>query len=114
MSEESKDASTFVKLVSAEGHEFFVDRNVAISASKTIRTMLEGQFREAQDNVIHFPEISNYILERVLQYLYYQSKVSAATFAKAGPVRMSRAIAPHAPIFFMFFILVLEFNWENP
>ena len=75
--EEGKaDSPTFVKLVSAEGHEFYIERNVAISASKTIRTMLEGQFREAQDNVIHFPEISNYILERVLQYLYYQVRVS--------------------------------------
>lgn len=75
--EEDKEKElTFVKLVSAEGSEFYIDRKVAISASKTIRTMLEGQFREAKDNVIHFPEISNYILERVLQYLYYQARVS--------------------------------------
>lgn len=72
----SSNELTFVKLVSAEGSEFFIDRSVAISASKTIRTMLEGQFREAKDNVIHFPEISNYILERVLQYLYYEARVS--------------------------------------
>ena len=57
--EENKEKElTFVKLVSAEGSEFYIDRSVAISASKTIRTMLEGQFREAKDNVIHFPEIS--------------------------------------------------------
>ena len=74
--DDSSSGLTFVKLVSAEGNEFYIDRSVAISASKTIRTMLEGQFREAKDNVIHFPEISSYILERVLQYLYYQVKVS--------------------------------------
>lgn len=74
--DESSNADlTFVKLVSSEGSVFYIDRAVAISASKTIRTMLEGQFREAKDNVIHFPEISNYILERVLQYLYYQVRV---------------------------------------
>ena len=78
--DDNDDASSqknlqFVKLVSAEGSEFYIDRRVAISASKTIRTMLEGQFREAKDNVITFPEISNYILERVLQYLYYNAKV---------------------------------------
>ena len=78
-----KDSSgsglTFVKLVSAEGSEFYIDRSVACAASKTIRTMLEGGFREATDNVIHFPEISNYILEKVLQYLYYQVKYSNST-----------------------------------
>jgi elongin-C len=74
--DDSSNELQFVKLVSAEGSEFYIDRRVAMSASKTIRTMLEGQFREAQDNVIKFPEISNYILERVLQYLYYQSRVS--------------------------------------
>ena len=66
---------TYVKLVSAEGNEYYIDRSVAVSASKTMRTMLTGNFREAQDNVINFPEISNYILERVIQYLYYQVKV---------------------------------------
>jgi elongin-C len=74
--DDSSNELQFVKLVSAEGSEFYIDRRVAMSSSKTIRTMLEGQFREAQDNVIKFPEISNYILERVLQYLYYQSRVS--------------------------------------
>jgi elongin-C len=74
--DDSSKELQFVKLVSAEGSEFYIDRRVAMSASKTIRTMLEGQFREAQDNVVKFPEISNYILERVLQYLYYQSRVS--------------------------------------
>lgn len=69
------DKVTFVKLTSAEGNEYYIDRSVAIAASKTMRTMLEGNFREAQDNVINFPEISSYILERVIQYLYYQVKV---------------------------------------
>ena len=75
----SNSTPTFVKLISAEGHEFFIERNVAI-VSKTIRTMLEGQFREAQDHVINFPEISHYILERVLQYLYYQARVSSPEY----------------------------------
>ena len=76
MSDDSDNKKvTFVKLVSAEGNEYYIDRSVAIAASKTMRTMLEGNFREAQDNVINFPEISSYILERVLQYLYYQVKV---------------------------------------
>lgn len=70
------DGPTYVKLVSAEGHEFFMDREIAISSSKTIRLMLEGSFREAQDNVIRFPDIASYTLERVVQYLHYKAQHS--------------------------------------
>lgn len=68
-----------MKLVSAEGHEFFMDREIAISSSKTIRLMLEGSFREAQDNVIRFPDITSYTLERVVRYLHYKSQYSNAS-----------------------------------
>lgn len=64
----------YVKLISAEGHEFFMDRDVAIRGSKTIRLMLEGNFREAQDNVIRFPDISTDVLERVIKYLHYKAQ----------------------------------------
>ena len=66
----------YVKLVSAEGHDIFMDRSIATAASGTIRTTLEGPFREAQDNVIHLPEISTSILERVVRYMHYKAKYS--------------------------------------
>mmetsp|Transcript_15703 Transcript_15703/g.43375 ORF Transcript_15703/g.43375 Transcript_15703/m.43375 type:complete len:105 (-) Transcript_15703:501-815(-) len=62
----------YVKLISAEGHEFFVDKEIAMKSSTTIRTMLEGHFREAQDNIVRFPDISSYILEKVVKYLHYK------------------------------------------
>mmetsp|Transcript_17939 Transcript_17939/g.34168 ORF Transcript_17939/g.34168 Transcript_17939/m.34168 type:complete len:103 (+) Transcript_17939:362-670(+) len=71
-----KEGPVYVKLVSAEGHEFFMDREVAIMSSKTIRLMLEGSFREAQDNVIRFPDITSYTLERVVRYLHYKAQYS--------------------------------------
>jgi transcription elongation factor B subunit 1 len=70
----SDDDPTYVKLVSAEGHEFFMDRAIAIASSKTIRLMLEGSFREAQDNIIRFPDITSYTLERVVRYLHYKAQ----------------------------------------
>lgn len=70
---------TYVKLISAEGDEFILDREVAVSASKTIRMMLEGSFREAQDNVIRFPDIASYVLERVVKYFHYKSQHSNST-----------------------------------
>lgn len=69
----------FVKLISAEGHEFVMDRSVAVSSSKTIRLMLEGSFREAQDNIIRLPDISGYVLERVVKYLHYKAQYSHAS-----------------------------------
>jgi hypothetical protein len=75
----SKEEATFVKLVSAEGHEFFLDREIAIASSKTIRLMLEGSFREAQEGVIRFPYIDGYILERVIRYLHYKAQHSNST-----------------------------------
>jgi elongin-C len=72
MSEET----VYVKLISQEGHEFFMDRSVAIAASKTIRMMLEGSFREAQENVISLPEIPGYVLVRVIQYMHYKANYS--------------------------------------
>ena len=56
-----------------------MDREVAIASSKTIRLMLEGSFREAQDNVIRFPDITSYTLERVVRYLHYKSQYSNAS-----------------------------------
>jgi elongin-C len=76
MSSHSQEPVSYVKLISAEGHEFFLDRQVAIEASKTIRLMLSGSFREAQDNVIRFPDIAGYVLERVVQYFHYKAQHS--------------------------------------
>ena len=72
----ASDSPSYVKLVSAEGHEFIMDREIAIAASQTIRIMLEGSFREAQDNMIRLPDISGYILEKVVQYLHYKAQHS--------------------------------------
>jgi hypothetical protein len=72
----SSNEKEYVKLVSAEGHEFFLDKEIAMASSSTIKTMLEGQFREAQDNIISFPDIAGYILERVVRYLHYKAQYS--------------------------------------
>ena len=75
----SEESPVYVKLVSAEGHEFFMDRDIAMNSSKTIRLMLEGSFREAVDNVIRFPDITSYTLERVVRYLHYKAQYSSAS-----------------------------------
>lgn len=61
-----------VKLISAEGFEFVIDKNAAM-VSQTIRNMLTspGSFSEKEHGVVRFPEISTAILEKICQYFYW-------------------------------------------
>ncbi|OAY77187.1 transcription elongation factor B polypeptide 1 [Ananas comosus] len=61
-----------VKLISAEGFEFVVDKKAAM-VSQTIRNMLTspGGFAETQLGEVTFPEISTPILEKICQYFYW-------------------------------------------
>ena len=77
--QQQEQGNKYVKLVSAEGHEFFVERKIAMAGSGTIRTMLEGHFRESNENLIRFPDISSRILERVVGYIYYKAQHSQST-----------------------------------
>ena len=53
--------SGMVKIISAENHTFFVDRETAC-VSGTIKAMLSGQFAESRGEC-RFPEITSSILE---------------------------------------------------
>ncbi|XP_065878750.1 uncharacterized protein [Euphorbia lathyris] len=61
-----------VKLISAEGFEFVIDKEAAM-VSQTIRNMLTspGSFAETQHGEVTFPEISTTILEKICQYFYW-------------------------------------------
>mmetsp|Transcript_3185 Transcript_3185/g.3883 ORF Transcript_3185/g.3883 Transcript_3185/m.3883 type:complete len:104 (+) Transcript_3185:88-399(+) len=75
----SENDDTYIKVISADGMEFFMDREIAISGSVTIKAMLDGNFRESEDNVIRFPEIEGVILEQVIQYLHYKKQHMKST-----------------------------------
>ncbi|KAL6579704.1 hypothetical protein OROMI_007728 [Orobanche minor] len=61
-----------VKLISAEGFEFVIDKKAAM-VSQTIRNMLTspGGFAETEHGEVTFPEISTTILEKICQYFYW-------------------------------------------
>ncbi|KAL5747944.1 hypothetical protein ACOSP7_024972 [Xanthoceras sorbifolium] len=61
-----------VKLISAEGFEFVIDKEAAM-VSQTIRNMLTspGSFAETEHGEVTFPEISTTILEKICQYFYW-------------------------------------------
>ena len=73
---DSSKKPTFIKLISEDGHEFVLEKSMAVDASVTIRTILEGSFKEAQENVIRFPDISSFVLERVVRYMHYKAYYS--------------------------------------
>mmetsp|Transcript_17009 Transcript_17009/g.28079 ORF Transcript_17009/g.28079 Transcript_17009/m.28079 type:complete len:118 (+) Transcript_17009:131-484(+) len=71
----SKDNLETVTLVSAEGHEFIVEKRAAM-VSNTIKNMLNtpGEFVEKSGGKIDLKDISTPILEKVIQYFYYKMK----------------------------------------
>ncbi|QHN94959.1 Transcription elongation factor B polypeptide [Arachis hypogaea] len=68
-----------VKLISAEGFEFVVDKEAAM-VSQTIHNMLTspGSFAERQHGEVTFPEISTTILEKICQYFYWHLQFARA------------------------------------
>ncbi|KAJ3195521.1 hypothetical protein HK101_011885 [Irineochytrium annulatum] len=69
-----------VKLISADGFEFIIDRRCAM-ASGTIKNMLSspGQFTESVQNEVTFRDIKAVVLERVCKFLYYKVKYTNTT-----------------------------------
>lgn len=73
--EENVSHSKYVKLVSSDGFEFVVLREVAI-ISPTLASMLDEkfEFRESKLNRISLPEIDSVLLQKVVDYFYYHYK----------------------------------------
>ena len=98
------EKSKMVKLISAEGHVFTVDRRWAM-VSGTVKNILQGQFAgkfmfdtipysyysiiyinylngisvvESRGEV-RFPEIPGVILEKVIQYMHYKVRYANST-----------------------------------
>ncbi|RKP20739.1 POZ domain-containing protein [Rozella allomycis CSF55] len=69
----ASSGSSTVKLVSAEGFEFIIDRNAAM-VSNTIKNILSspGRFSESIQNEVHLKEIRAVVLDKVCQYCYYK------------------------------------------
>ncbi|KAJ9055986.1 elongin C [Entomophthora muscae] len=78
MDEQSSEIR-FVKLISSDGFEIVLDKDVAMGA-RTIKNMLSGSesFLESSTNEIHFRDISGIILEKVADYLHYKARYSAS------------------------------------
>ena len=75
MEDDPKEELPYIKLISAENSELFLPRRIALQVS-TLRAMLEGNFKESEEGVIRFPDMSVSALEKVVRYLHYKDKYS--------------------------------------
>ncbi|CAL1128400.1 unnamed protein product [Cladocopium goreaui] len=70
--------SRYLRLISADGHEFFLDRRIAYECD-TFKKMVEKEgFKEGQTNEIQLPTITGKLLEKVIEYLYFKYKYTDA------------------------------------
>ena len=61
-----------VMLVSCEGHQFVVERHVALM-SPTIQAALQGSFSETRDSTMRYPNISTRALQEVIAYCSHKA-----------------------------------------
>ncbi|GMM38879.1 elongin C [Saccharomycopsis crataegensis] len=75
--QDSKPRSKYVKLVSSDGFEFIILRELA-EISPTLASMLDEsfEFKESKLNKIVLREMDSFLLEKVVDYLYYHKKFS--------------------------------------
>jgi elongin-C len=71
------EPSAYVTLISSDGFEFHIRRSAAVR-SGTIRRMLSSEsgfgFVESSTGVCRLESISGIVLEKVVEYLYYNEK----------------------------------------
>ena len=68
----------YMKLISSDGHEFIVKKDLALKYSKTIKAMMSGPGEMAEDEVneLSLKEISSHILLQVCNFFAYKERYS--------------------------------------
>ncbi|ODQ79843.1 hypothetical protein BABINDRAFT_36753 [Babjeviella inositovora NRRL Y-12698] len=65
--------SPYVTLISSDNHRFIIDREAAM-VSSTLKNSFSYDFEENATNSIKLHEIHGTLLEKVVEYLYYNLK----------------------------------------
>jgi transcription elongation factor B subunit 1 len=78
----NNDLIETIKLISADGQEFIIDRRAAM-VSRLIKNMLHSElpFKEALDDEIRLESIRGEVLAEVCRYFEYRLKYQSATTA---------------------------------
>eukprot|EP00927_Polykrikos_kofoidii_P079974 TRINITY_DN76828_c0_g1_i1.p1 TRINITY_DN76828_c0_g1~~TRINITY_DN76828_c0_g1_i1.p1 ORF type:complete len:132 (-),score=26.92 TRINITY_DN76828_c0_g1_i1:60-407(-) len=75
------EAFSWLRIVSADGHHFYLDRRIAYECDMFKKSVEQEGFKEGQMNEIHLPTITGKLLEKVIEYLYYTYKYTDAKVA---------------------------------
>lgn len=65
--------SAYVKLISSDGFQFIISKECA-SISGTLKNMISDTFEEGMTNTIKLHDIDGLVLEKIVEYLYYNYK----------------------------------------
>mmetsp|Transcript_27723 Transcript_27723/g.50657 ORF Transcript_27723/g.50657 Transcript_27723/m.50657 type:complete len:114 (-) Transcript_27723:52-393(-) len=69
---------SYLRLISADGHEFLMDRRVAYECDTFKKMVEQDGFKEGMTSEIKLPTITGKLLEKVIEYLYYKYKYTDA------------------------------------
>ncbi|CAK0823533.1 unnamed protein product [Prorocentrum cordatum] len=72
---------SYIRLVSADGHHFYLDRRIAYECDFFRKMVEQDGFKEGQTNEIKLPTITGKLLEKVIEYLYYKYKYTDSKVA---------------------------------
>mmetsp|Transcript_75526 Transcript_75526/g.161807 ORF Transcript_75526/g.161807 Transcript_75526/m.161807 type:complete len:117 (-) Transcript_75526:101-451(-) len=75
------ESFSYLKLISADGHQFFLDRRIAYECDTFRKWVEQDHFKEGQTNEIKLPTITGKLLEKVIEYLYYKYKYTDSKVA---------------------------------
>ncbi len=68
-----EEPSPYVTLISSDGYTFQITREAAM-VSGTLKGMLNTSFQESSTSTIKLHELDSQLLEKVVEYLYYNLK----------------------------------------
>jgi transcription elongation factor B subunit 1 len=71
--DDTENASSYITLVSGDGFRFCISKEAA-SISGTLKNMLSETFEEGTTRTVQLPDIDGAVMEKVVEYLYYNAK----------------------------------------
>jgi transcription elongation factor B subunit 1 len=65
--------SQYIKLISSDNFQFYITKEAA-EVSMTLKNMINSDFKESTEKVITLAEINGNLLNKIVEYLYYNLK----------------------------------------
>ena len=86
----------FLRLISSDGHEFYIKKKYALSGSSTLVRMVEGgprQYAEDEPMEVNLREIPSHVLRKVCIYFVYKA-INTGSECSVADLPMPEELAP--------------------